>query len=220
MTVRIEASWYEQLREEFDKLYWQQLTRFVRSEYQTHQCFPSGKDIFAAFDLCPFEKTRVVILGQDPYHGERQAHGLAFSVQPGIDAPPSLKNIFKEISDDTGRPIPDTGCLVRWAEQGVLLLNTVLTVRAHQAGSHQGQGWETFTDAVITALNRHREHLVFMLWGAPAQRKGAMIDETRHLVLRAPHPSPLSVYRGFFGQHHFTRCNAYLSTHGLPTINW
>lgn len=220
MAVRIESSWAEILAPEFDKLYWGVLTDFVRREYSSGTCYPSARLIFNAFDLCPFRDVRVVILGQDPYHGPGQAHGLCFSVPPGVPAPPSLKNIFQEISSDLGRPIPDTGNLTRWAQQGVLLLNSVLTVRQHVAGSHAGQGWETFTDAVIKALATRRDHLVFMLWGNYAQSKGAMIDEERHLVLRAPHPSPLSAYHGFFGQHHFSRCNDYLVAHGKQPIDW
>ena len=218
--VKIEPSWGAVLAPEFDKMYWRVLTDFVRREYAAGTCYPPGPLIFNAFNLCPFDRVRVVILGQDPYHGPGQAHGLCFSVPPGIPAPPSLKNIFQEISTDIGRPVPDTGNLMRWAEQGVLLLNSVLTVRQHQAASHAGQGWETFTDAVIHALATQREHLVFMLWGGYAQKKGAMIDETRHLVLRSPHPSPLSAYAGFFGQHHFSRCNEYLAAHGRQTIEW
>lgn len=220
MTVRIEPSWGEILAPEFDKLYWRMLTDFVRREYAAGTCYPPGSQIFNAFNLTPFDAVRVVIIGQDPYHGPGQAHGLCFSVPSGIAPPPSLKNIFKEIENDIGRSPADTGNLIRWAQQGVLLLNSVLTVRAHQAASHAGQGWETFTDAAIQALTTRREHLVFMLWGSYAQRKGAMIDESRHLVLRAPHPSPLSAYSGFFGQHHFSRCNEYLVAHGKDAIEW
>ena len=220
MNVRIEPTWGAVLGAEFDKMYWRVLTDFVRREYAAGVCYPPGGLIFNAFNLCPFDRTRVVILGQDPYHGPGQAHGLCFSVPPGVPSPPSLRNIFKEVCEDTGRAMPDTGNLMRWAEQGVLLLNSVLTVRQHVAASHAGQGWETFTDAVIAALASRREHLVFMLWGGYAQRKGAMIDEGRHLVLRAPHPSPLSAYAGFFGQRHFTRCNEYLVAHGGEAIEW
>lgn len=220
MAVKIEPTWGAALAPEFDKMYWRVLTDFVRREYESGVCYPPGSLIFNAFNHCPFDRVSVVILGQDPYHGPGQAHGLCFSVPPGVPAPPSLKNIFKEISDDVGRPEPDTGNLTRWADQGVLLLNSVLTVRAHQAASHAGQGWETFTDAAIHALAAQREHLVFMLWGGYAQKKGAMIDENRHLVLRAPHPSPLSAYAGFFGQHHFSRCNDYLVAHGRQPIDW
>lgn len=220
MQVRIEESWRTHLQGEFDKPYFATLTQFVRSEYATRQIFPPGRQIFNAFDLCPFDRVKVVIIGQDPYHDDRQANGLCFSVNPGTPFPPSLQNIFKEISDDLGRPMPTDGDLSRWARQGVLLLNATLTVRAHQAGSHQGKGWEQFTDAVIHELSAHRDHLVFMLWGSYAKAKGAQIDTSRHCILTAAHPSPLSAYRGFFGCHHFSLANAYLTSHGLTPIYW
>lgn len=220
MNVRIEDSWKQRLQEEFDKPYFENLTRFVRSEYAAGTVYPPGSQMFAAFDACPFDKVRVVILGQDPYHEPGQAHGLCFSVSDGVPYPPSLVNIFKEIADDLGKPAPTTGNLMRWAEQGVLLLNATLTVRAHQAGSHQNKGWEAFTDAVIHRLAEEREHIVFILWGSYAQRKGAFIDRNRHLVLQSPHPSPLSAYRGFFGNKHFSRANAYLVEHGCEAIDW
>lgn len=220
MPVRIDPSWAARLKDEFAAPYFTRLTAFVHDEYRRGPCYPPGPEIFAAFDLCPFDKVKVVIIGQDPYHGEGQAEGLCFSVKDGIKMPPSLVNIFREVADDTGRPVPTSGSLRRWAEQGVLLLNATLTVRAHQAGSHQGQGWETFTDAVIRHLSAEREHLVFILWGSYAQRKGAVIDRQRHLVLASAHPSPLSAYHGFFGNHHFSRCNDYLIAHGISPINW
>jgi len=221
MTVRIEPSWHAALQAEWDKQYFENLTAFVREEYRQRQVFPPGRQIFAAFDATPFDKVKVVILGQDPYHGEGQANGLCFSVNDGVAMPPSLINIFKEVHDDTGAPIPASGDLSRWARQGVLLLNATLTVVAHQAGSHQNRGWEQFTDAAIAALAAQREHLVFMLWGNYARRKGAFIDRSRHLVLTAAHPSPLSANRGgFFGTHHFSQANAYLEAHGLTPIEW
>ena len=220
MQVRIEESWRSHLQGEFDKPYFTTLTQFVRSEYATRQIFPPGRQIFNAFDLCPFDRVKVVIIGQDPYHDDGQANGLCFSVNPGTPFPPSLQNIFKEISDDLERPMPTDGDLSRWARQGVLLLNATLTVRAHQAGSHQGKGWEQFTDAVIHELSAHRDHLVFMLWGSYAKAKGAQIDTSRHCILTAAHPSPLSAYRGFFGCHHFSLANAYLTSHGLTPIDW
>ena len=205
---------------EFEKPYFVKLTNFVRQEYRTTTCYPPGKLIFNAFNLCPYDKAKVVIIGQDPYHGPGQAHGLCFSVNDGVPFPPSLQNIFKEIHDDLGAPVPPSGNLARWAEQGVLLLNATLTVRAHQAGSHQRQGWEEFTDAAIKVLAEGREHLVFILWGAYAQKKGAFIDRSRHLVLASAHPSPLSAYHGFFGNRHFSLANAYLEQHGETPINW
>lgn len=220
MNVQIEESWKKKLAEEFEKPYFVQLTEFVRHEYQTTTCYPPGKLIFNAFNLCPFDKVKVVIIGQDPYHGPGQAHGLCFSVNDGVPFPPSLQNIFKEIQNDTGAPVPSTGNLTRWAEQGVLLLNATLTVRAHQAGSHQRHGWEEFTDAAIKVLSEQREHLVFILWGAYAQKKGAVIDRTKHLVLSSAHPSPLSAYHGFFGNRHFSLANAYLEQYGQTPINW
>lgn len=220
MNVQIEESWKAHLAAEFEKPYFSQLTNFVRHEYQTNVCYPPGKLIFNAFNLCPFDKVKVVIIGQDPYHGPGQAHGLCFSVNDGVPFPPSLQNIFKEIHNDTGAEIPTTGNLTRWAEQGVLLLNATLTVRAHQAGSHQRMGWEEFTDAAIKALSDNREHLVFILWGSYAQKKGAVIDRTKHLVLASAHPSPLSAYHGFFGNKHFSLTNAYLEQHGQAPIRW
>ena len=208
------------MQPEFDKEYFQKLTDFVRTEYRTTTIYPPGRLIFNAFDLCPFDRVKVVIIGQDPYHGPGQAHGLCFSVNDGIAYPPSLVNIFKEIKADIGTEPPATGNLTRWARQGVLLLNATLTVRAHQAGSHQNKGWELFTDAVIRLLAEEKEHLVFILWGAYAQRKGAFIDRSRHLVLTSAHPSPLSAYNGFFGNHHFSRTNAYLEEHGETGIVW
>lgn len=220
MDVRIEDSWKAHLDKEFGKPYFEELTRFVRSEYGSCVCYPPGRLIFNAFDTTPFDKVRVVILGQDPYHGEGQAHGLCFSVPEGVQFPPSLRNIFQEVKDETGAEIPESGNLTRWARQGVFLLNTCLTVRAHQAFSHSGRGWETFTDAVIKTLSEEREGLVFMLWGAPAGRKAALIDGSRHLILQSAHPSPLSAYRGFFGNHHFELCNRYLVQHGKEPIQW
>ena len=220
MNVQIEESWKRHLQPEFDKEYFQKLTDFVRTEYRTTTIYPPGRLIFNAFDLCPFDRVKVVIIGQDPYHGPGQAHGLCFSVNDGIAYPPSLVNIFKEIKADIGTEPPATGNLTRWARQGVLLLNATLTVRAHQAGSHQNKGWELFTDAVIRLLAEEKEHLVFILWGAYAQRKGAFIDRSRHLVLTSAHPSPLSAYNGFFGNHHFSRTNTYLEEHGETGIVW
>lgn len=220
MNVRIEESWRERLQPEFDAPYFEQLTDFVRHEYATTRVYPPGREMFAAFEACPFERVKVIILGQDPYHEPGQAHGLCFSVNDGVPFPPSLQNIFKEIHDDIGTPIPMSGNLTRWANQGVLLLNATLTVRAHQAGSHQNRGWERFTDAVIHRLAEEREHLVFILWGAYAQRKGEFIDRAKHLVLQSPHPSPLSAHRGFFGNHHFSRTNEYLMAHGMEPILW
>lgn len=220
MDVKIEESWKSRLSSQFNAPYFQQLTAFVREEYKTHQCFPPGQLIFNAFDTTPFDRVKVVILGQDPYHDVGQAHGLCFSVREGVAQPPSLQNIFKEVHDETGASIPASGDLTRWAQQGVLLLNAMLTVRAHQPGSHQGKGWEQFTDAVIATLSQEREHLVFLLWGAYAIRKGSLVDKSRHLVLTSPHPSPLSSYRGFFGNHHFTLCNDYLIQHGQQPILW
>lgn len=220
MNVRIEPSWQQRLQPEFDKPYFEKLTDFVRHEYATKTVYPPGSQIFAAFDACPFDRVKVVILGQDPYHEPNQAHGLCFSVNDHIPFPPSLQNIFKEIESDLGIPVPASGNLTRWARQGVLLLNATLTVEAHRAASHQGKGWETFTDAVIHKLAEEREHLVFILWGTYAQRKGEFIDRNRHLVLQSPHPSPLSAHRGFFGNHHFSQTNAYLVAHGIEPIQW
>ena len=218
--VKIEASWGRVLADEFEKPYFKSLTEFVRNEYHQGPCYPPGRQIFAAFDLCPFDKVKVVIIGQDPYHEPGQAEGLCFSVAQGVTPPPSLVNIFKEIEDDLGTPPPPDGSLRRWAEQGVLLLNATLTVRAHMAGSHQRRGWEEFTDAVISRLAQERTGIVFILWGSYAQHKGAVIDRTRHLVLQSAHPSPLSAYRGFFGNHHFSTANAYLEKQGLAPIQW
>lgn len=220
MKVQIEESWKQQLQEEFEKPYFEALTHFVKNEYAQGVVYPPGKLIFNAFNLCPFDRVKVVIIGQDPYHGPGQAHGLCFSVNDGIAFPPSLVNIFKELKNDMGIEKPASGNLTRWAEQGVLMLNATLTVRAHQAGSHQRQGWETFTDAVIRKLAEEREHLVFILWGGYAQRKGAFIDRNRHLVLTSAHPSPLSAYNGFFGNKHFSRTNEYLIAHGEQPIVW
>jgi len=220
MDVKIEQSWKEQLQPEFEKDYFRQLTSFVRQEYQQGTVYPPGQFIFNAFTHCPFDKVKVVIIGQDPYHEPRQAHGLSFSVQEGIHFPPSLVNIFKEIQDDLGTSAPTTGDLTRWADQGVLLLNATLTVRAHQAGSHQNKGWEAFTDAVIHRLAENRDHIVYILWGSYAQRKGAFIDSSHNLVLKSAHPSPLSAYRGFFGNKHFSKANDYLIATGQTPINW
>lgn len=220
MDVKIDASWKSVLQDEFEKPYFAQLTNFVRDEYKTKKIFPPGNMIFSAFDHCPFDKVKVVIIGQDPYHNDGQAHGLCFSVNTGVDFPPSLINIFKEIERDLGKPIPTTGNLVRWADQGVLLLNATLTVQAHSAGSHQGRGWETFTDAVIRKVAEEKEHVVFMLWGNYAQQKGAVVDGQKHLVLKSVHPSPLSAYRGFIGCGHFSAANEYLTSKCLSPINW
>ncbi len=217
---QIHPSWLSHLQKEFDAPYFHALSAFVHEEYARHPCYPPAAKVFSAFDLCPFERVKVVILGQDPYHEPGQAEGLCFSVPEGMRFPPSLVNIFKEISDDLGRPIPESGSLHRWAEQGVLLLNATLTVRAHAAGSHQGRGWETFTDAVIRCLSTERSGLVFLLWGSYAQKKAALIDATRHRVLRSAHPSPLSAYRGFFGNHHFSLANDFLIRQGLSPIEW
>lgn len=220
MQVRIDESWRAVLQPEFDKPYFEILTSFVRHAYSTTTCYPPAKLIFHAFDACPFEKVRVVILGQDPYHEPGQAEGWAFSVPDGVRIPPSLENIYKEQQRDLGIQPPASGHLARWVEQGVLLLNATLTVEAHKAGSHQGKGWEELTDAAIMALNERREHLVFMLWGSYAQRKGQYINRRRHLVLEAPHPSPLSAYRGFIGCGHFSAANAYLEQHHQQPIRW
>jgi uracil-DNA glycosylase len=220
MQVNIEQSWQQQLQGEFDKPYFAKLVAFVKQEYAHHTVYPPGKLIFNAFNQCPFDKVKVVLLGQDPYHEPGQAHGLCFSVNEGVQFPPSLGNIFKEIHDDIGTPIPTSGNLTRWAQQGVLLLNATLTVREHQAGSHQRQGWEEFTDAVIRILSEKREHLVFILWGSYAQSKSQLIDGSRHCILRSAHPSPLSAYRGFFGNHHFSLTNQYLRTNGIEEIQW
>lgn len=220
MDVKIAGDWKEILQGEFDKPYFEELTRFVRSEYAAGQIFPAGRNIFRAFDKCPFETLKVVVIGQDPYHGVGQANGLCFSVNDGVPFPPSLQNIFQEIRDDVGTPVPSSGNLDRWAEQGVLLLNSVLTVRAHQAASHAGRGWEQFTDAVVRIIAERKQELVYMLWGSYAQRKGQMADPSRNLVLKSVHPSPLSVYRGFFGCRHFSQANAYLDSVGKTPIVW
>ena len=220
MQVKIEESWRQHLQNEFDSPYFQQLVAFVKQEYASQCVYPPGSKIFNAFNLCPFERVKVVIIGQDPYHEPGQAQGLCFSVPDGIPLPPSLVNIYKEIHDDLGVPVPTNGDLTRWASQGVLLLNATLTVRAHQAGSHQRRGWEQFTDAVIHTLTSQRNGLVFILWGSYAQSKAQLIDTSRHLVLRSAHPSPLSAYRGFFGNHHFSLTNHYLQQQGLEPIKW
>ena len=221
MNVKINDSWAERLGNEFAQPYFSQLTDFVRHEYATTTCYPPGRLIFNAFNLCPFDSVKVVIIGQDPYHEAGQAMGLSFSVPDGVAMPPSLQNIFKEIQGDLGIGVPQSGNLTRWAEQGVLLLNATLTVRAHQAGSHQRHGWERFTDAAISRLSEGREHLVFILWGGYARSKASLIDRSRHLVLESVHPSPLSANRGgWFGNHHFSRCNDYLAGHGMGPINW
>lgn len=221
MDVRIESSWRRVLEGEFEKPYFVQLVSFLKQEYKTQTIFPRGKDIFRTFDLSPFDKTRVVILGQDPYHNVGQAHGLCFSVPRGVVPPPSLKNIYKEIESDIGIQMPyNTGELTQWAEQGILLLNATLTVRAHQAGSHQKKGWEQFTDAVIHTLSTEREGVVFLLWGNYAISKKNLIDQHKHCVLTSPHPSPLSAHRGFFGSKHFSQTNDYLAAKGNTTIDW
>ena len=220
MAIRVEEGWREALADQWEAPYFGELARFVHDEYRSGTVYPPASQVFAAFDACPFDRVRVVILGQDPYHGPGQANGLCFSVNPGVRMPPSLVNIFREVSDDTGAPFPADGNLDRWARQGVLLLNATLTVREHLAGSHQRRGWETFTDAAIKALSDRREHIVFLLWGSYAISKRGLVDETRHLVLTSPHPSPLSAHRGFFGNHHFSRANRYLSLHGLQPVKW
>lgn len=228
--VQIEESWGNALGGEFSKDYFARLTAFVRNEYRQYRCYPPGQEIFNAFNLCPLDKVKVVILGQDPYHGPGQAEGLCFSVKEGIALPPSLVNIFKEVKEDIGTVPPIlnvggkkmySGSLRRWAEQGVFLLNATLTVREHQAASHQRQGWETFTDAVIKTISDRRERVVFILWGGPARSKKKLIDTSRHLVLESVHPSPLSANRGgWFGNHHFSRCNEWLAAQGMQPINW
>ena len=220
MNVKIDPTWLPLLQEEFDKPYFAQLTNFVRQEYATKTIYPEGKNIFNAFNLCPFSNIKVVILGQDPYHEPGQAHGLCFSVQDGIAFPPSLQNIFKEISSDLGVPIPTSGNLERWARQGVFLLNSILTVEAHKAASHSGKGWEIFTDRVIEIVSQNADHVVFMLWGNYAKNKGKVIDTNKHLILNTVHPSPLSVYRGFFGCKHFSKANEYLVKNGKTAIEW
>ena len=220
MQVKIEKSWQEVLQTEFDKPYFENLVGFVKQEYASNTIFPPAGQIFNAFNTCPFNNVKVVILGQDPYHGPGQAHGLCFSVNDGIQFPPSLQNIFKEITSDLGIPAPKTGNLTRWAEQGVLLLNATLTVRASQAGSHQGRGWEEFTDAVIKIISEKAENVVFILWGSYAIKKKSLINASKHCILTAPHPSPLSSYRGFFGCKHFSQTNTYLTSKGKTPIEW
>ncbi len=220
MAVKMEQSWKAHLQEEFEKPYFKSLTQFIRKEYENKTVFPPARLIFNAFDSCPFDEVKVVIVGQDPYHEPGQAHGLCFSVNEGIQLPPSLVNIYKEIENDLGKAVPRSGNLEKWARQGVFLLNATLTVQAHRAGSHQGKGWEEFTDAAIRHLAEERDHLVFILWGAYAQRKGERIDTNRHLVLRSPHPSPLSAHRGFFGNKHFSKANDYLFATGKEPIDW
>lgn len=216
----ISNDWLEYIKPEFGKEYYKDLYLKVKEEYATTRVFPESGDVFNAFHLTPLSNVRVVIFGQDPYHNVGQAHGLCFSVKPGVEAPPSLVNIYKELQDDLGLKIPNNGYLVKWAKQGVLLLNTVLTVRAHQANSHRGIGWEQFTDAVIKILDEQDRPIVFLLWGAPAQKKKAMLHNPKHLILEAPHPSPLSAYRGFFGCKHFSKTNAFLEANGLSPIDW
>ena len=218
--VKIEESWKKRLNKEFSAPYFLKLTEFIKEEKKTHQIFPPGPLIFNAFEKCPFDETKVVIIGQDPYHGIGQAHGLCFSVPTGVKPPPSLVNIFKELASDIGKPIPTSGNLEHWASQGVLLLNATLTVRASTAGSHQNKGWEEFTDAAIRALNEEKANLVFLLWGAYAQKKGSFIDTEKHLVLKAAHPSPFSAYNGFMGCKHFSKTNEYLGSKGIKPIEW
>jgi uracil-DNA glycosylase len=220
MDVKIETGWKLKLKEEFEKEYFLKLSEFVKNEYKSKTVYPPGSLIFNAFNLCPFDKVKAVIIGQDPYHGPGQAHGLCFSVKDGVAFPPSLVNIFKEIGQDLGLRRPVSGNLERWAAQGVLLLNATLTVLAHQAGSHQKKGWEEFTDSVICTLNKEKQNIVYFLWGAYAQKKGESIDRSKHLVLESVHPSPLSASRGFFGNKHFSQCNAYLIENGIVPVNW
>lgn len=221
MKVNIHPSWKKELNSEFEKPYFKQLVEFVKDEYANHTCYPKAKDIFEAFDRATFDKVKVVILGQDPYHGPHQAHGLCFSVYEDAKIPPSLKNIYKEIESDLGKPSPSSGNLEHWANQGVLLLNAVLTVRAQQAGSHQNKGWEKFTDRVIEIISEKKENVVFLLWGGYAKKKGTKIDSSKHLVLTSGHPSPLSAIRGhWFGNKHFSKTNEYLKQHGQEPINW
>lgn len=220
MDVKIHPSWKEKLSDEFGKPYFKELVSFVKQEYQEHTVYPPGPEIFNALNHCTFDETKVVIIGQDPYHNPGQANGLSFSVAEGVRIPPSLKNVYKEISDEFNKPMPDSGNLERWADQGVLLLNATLTVRENQPGSHQKKGWEEFTDAVIRTVSTEKEHLVFMLWGAYAQKKGSIIDDTRHLVLKSAHPSPFAANRGFFGNNHFIKANEYLKSKGKEPIDW
>lgn len=220
MNVKIDQSWKKILAEEFEKDYFKQLVEFIKTEYAQRPVYPPGPEIFHAFDMTPFDEVKVVIIGQDPYHGPNQAHGLAFSVKEGVRTPPSLQNIYKEIKSDLGKNIPQSGNLDRWAKQGVLLLNATLTVRARTPGSHQNKGWEEFTDTAIKALSEKQDNLVFILWGSYAQRKGQIIDKSKHLVLESPHPSPFSANRGFFGCKHFSKANKYLKEHGKTEIDW
>lgn len=220
MPVKIDESWKVQLKEEFEKDYFDKLTSFIKDEYEQRRIYPPGSLIFSAFDHCSFDDIRVVIVGQDPYHGQGQANGLCFSVADGVRHPPSLQNIFKEIQSDLGNSIPQSGNLERWADQGVLLLNATLTVEASKAGSHQNKGWEVFTDAVLKTISERKNEIVFLLWGAYAQKKGAFIDSNKHLVLKSPHPSPFSAHSGFFGCKHFSKTNQYLTSKGLTPINW
>jgi uracil-DNA glycosylase len=220
MDVKIETTWKSKLKDEFEKEYFVKLSEFVKDEYKMKTAYPPGSLIFNAFNLCPFQKVKAVIIGQDPYHGPGQAHGLCFSVKEGVGFPPSLINIFKEIELDMGLVRPESGNLERWASQGVLLLNATLTVRANQAGSHQKKGWEEFTDSVISIINNEKQNIVFFLWGAYAQKKGESIDRSKHLVLESVHPSPLSASRGFFGNRHFSKCNNYLIKNGIEPIDW
>lgn len=220
MNVNIAEDWKQILNEEFEKPYFIELTEFVRDEYAAHCIFPRGSNIFRAFDKCPLDSLKVVIIGQDPYHGDGQANGLCFSVNDGVTFPPSLRNIFSEINSDTGASLPASGNLDRWAEQGVLLLNAVLTVRAHEAASHAGKGWETFTDAVVKAISEKKDGVVYMLWGNYAQRKGAIVGDSRNLILKCPHPSPFSAHNGFFGCRHFSQANTYLAEQGKKAIDW
>jgi uracil-DNA glycosylase len=220
MEVKIDSSWKEVLKEEFEKPYFKNLVEFIKSEYKSNKIFPPGKQIFAAFNATPFDKVKVVIIGQDPYHGPGQAHGLSFSVPEGIPHPPSLRNIFKELNSDLNTPIPKSGNLEKWAEQGVFLLNATLTVRASNAGSHQNKGWEEFTDAVIQKLSEEKKNLVFILWGAYAQKKGKLIDSEKHCIIKSVHPSPLSAHNGFFGSQPFSKTNKYLKSVGKSEINW
>lgn len=220
MNVKIETSWYNQLKDEFDKPYFHELTSFVKSEYGSHTIYPPGSQIFSAFDHCTFDNVKVVIVGQDPYHGQGQANGLCFSVNDGVKLPPSLQNIFKEIKSDIGKDIPVSGNLERWAKQGILLLNATLTVKASSPGSHQKQGWEEFTDAVLQVVSKEKSNVVFILWGAYAQKKGDFLDASKHLILKSPHPSSFSAHNGFFGNRHFSKANDYLSSLGTTPINW
>ncbi len=220
MAVKIEESWRLQLEGEFEKEYFKKLISFVKEEYNQKRIYPPGSLIFSAFDHCSFKNVKVVIVGQDPYHGSGQANGLCFSVADGVRHPPSLQNIFKEIQSDLGIPIPQSGNLERWADQGVLLLNATLTVEASKAGSHQNRGWEEFTDKVLQVVSENKEHIVFILWGAYAQKKGSFLDDSRHLILKSPHPSPFSAHSGFFGSKPFSKTNQYLTSKGLTPINW